>query len=336
MCSTVARWGCAALPTLCSHLNKLFTGPCISATDGKPLLSSHASTGAARQPRQVATSVCGTIRVHSCGSQNPPVKSYACWIVALTDANIRDLADRASSILISHAAHGLATSALDGMGEITLRDCLVVAAASSGSSLKQAWILEREVIPSGWSDAPVDLFIRRKGNQGALKDVGGVELKWWRRGDKSNAGNRRRDLARDFIRAAALYQHMESSAFVALLSTEVSWEKTTQTDKGDQPAMDLLCAKDAQKWNLISLQKSPAIKGAIRSVGNRVPITNIFHTKLISSLDLHLSSDRVASARVWSVVKPQRSKIMTAAEIKQFLRPSSEPQLPGDDQAKEA
>jgi len=256
--------------------------------------------------------------------------------MALTDANIRDLADRVSSILMSHAAHGLATSSLDGMGEITLRDGLVVAAASSGSRLKQAWILEREVVPNGWSDAPVDLFIRRKGNQGSIKDVGGLELKWWRRGDKSNAGNRRRDLVRDFIRAAALYQQMESFAFVALLSTEVSWDSTTQTDKGDQPAMALLGAEDTQKWNLISLKKSPAIKGAIRSLGNRVPITNIFHTKLISSLDLHLSSGRVASARVWSVVKPQRSKIMTAAEIKKFLRTSTEPQLPAGEQANEA
>lgn len=251
--------------------------------------------------------------------------------MALTNANIIDFADRVSSILMSHAAHGLATSGLNGMGEITLRDSLVVAAASSGSSLKQAWILGREVVPSGWSDAPVDLFIRRKGNQGAISDVGGVELKWWRRGDKSNATNRRRDLVRDFIRAAALYQQMESFALVALLSTEVSWVRTTQTDKGDQPAMALLSAEDAQKWNLISLKKSPAIKCAIRSLGNRVPITNIFHTKLISSLDLHLSSGRVASARVWSVVKPQRSKIMTVAEIKKFLRPSSETQLPADE-----
>lgn len=256
--------------------------------------------------------------------------------MALTDANIRDLADRISSILMSHAAHGLATSSLVGMGEITLRDGLVVAAASSGSSLKQAWLLEREVVPNGWTDAPVDLLITRKGNQGAIKDVGGVELKWWRRADKSNGTNRRRDLVRDFIRAAALYQQMESFAFVALLSTEVSWDSTTQTDKGDRPAMDLLCNEDTQKWNLIKLKKCPAIKGAIRSLGNRVPITNIFHTKLISSHALGLSSGRVASAMVWSVIKPQRSKIMTAAEIKKFLRTSSEPQLPADEQADEA
>ena len=256
--------------------------------------------------------------------------------MALTDANIRDLADRISSILMSHAAHGLATSSLVEMGEITLRDGLIVAAASSGSSLKQAWLLEREVVPNGWTDAPVDLLIRRKGNQGAIKDVGGVELKWWRRADKSNGTNRRRDLVRDFIRAAALYQQMESFAFVALLSTEVSWDSTTQTDKGDRPAMDLLCNEDTQKWNLINLKKCPAIKGAIRSLGNRVPIANIFHTKLISSHTLGLSSGRAASAMVWSVVKPQRSKIMTAAEIKKFLRTSSDSQLPVDEQPNEA
>lgn len=242
--------------------------------------------------------------------------------MALTDANIRDLADRVSSILMSHAAHGLATSALEGMGEITLRDGLIVAAASSGSHLKQAWILEREVVPQGWSDAPIDLLIRRAGAQSATKDVGGVELKWWRREDKSNAGNRRRDLVKDFIRAAALYQQMESFAFVALLSTEVSWESTTQTIKKDQVAMSLLSGEGTQKWSLNNLKESPAVKGAIRSLGNRVPITNIFHTKLVSSLDLHLSSGRVASARVWSVVKPQRSKFMTAPEINKWLQPS--------------
>lgn len=256
--------------------------------------------------------------------------------MALTDPNIRDLAGRISSILMSHAAHGLATSALDGMGEITLRDGLVVAAASAGSSLKQAWILEREVVPTGWSDAPVDLFIRRKVNQNATRDVGGVELKWWRRGDKGNAGNRRRDLVRDFIRAAALYQNMESFAFVALLATEASWQSTTQTEAGDQAAMALLTGEETQKWNLANLKGSPAIKGAIRSLGSRVPITNIFHTKLISSLDLRLSSGRIASARVWNVVKPQRSRIMSVEEIRDLLRTTPTPPMLPLEQGTEA
>lgn len=51
-------------------------------------------------------------------------------------------------ILISHAAHGLATSSLEGMGEITLRDSLIVAAAAAGAQAKQAWILQREVLPN--------------------------------------------------------------------------------------------------------------------------------------------------------------------------------------------
>lgn len=77
----------------------------------------------------------------------------------MTPAEIQDLADRISSILISHAAHGLATSSLAGTGEITLRDSLIVAAAATGAKIKQAWVLKREVLPAGWSDSAVDLIV---------------------------------------------------------------------------------------------------------------------------------------------------------------------------------
>lgn len=64
------------------------------------------------------------------------------------------------------------------MGETTLRDGLVVAAAAAGAQARQAWILDREVLPKGWTDAAVDLVISRHGNQGSIALIGGIELKW--------------------------------------------------------------------------------------------------------------------------------------------------------------
>ncbi|WP_421718339.1 hypothetical protein [Algiphilus sp.] len=240
--------------------------------------------------------------------------------MALTQSQTQDVAERICSILASHAAHGLATSSLEGMGEITLRDSLVVAAAAAGSEQKQAWVLTREVLPNGWTDSAVDLTVYRRGNSNALREVGAVELKWWRQDDKGNASNRRRDLVKDFIRAGALYQNMESFSFVALLSTEVSWEATTSTRKGDQPAMALVSGDDSQKWKIEELKDCPAVKGAVKSLNRRVPIPNIFHTKVLATLDLHLASGRTAFARVWAVNKPQRTKFLSNSEVKKLLK----------------
>lgn len=240
--------------------------------------------------------------------------------MALTKSQVQDVAERICSILASHAAHGLATSSLKGMGEITLRDSLVVAAAAAGSEQKQAWVLAREVLPTSWSDSAVDLTIYRRGNNNALREVGAVELKWWRQEDKGNASNRRRDLVKDFIRAGALYQSMESFSFVALLSTEVSWEATTSTRQGDQLAMALVSGDESQKWKIEDLKGCPAVKGALNSLNGRVPIPNIFQTKVLATLDLHLASGRTAFARVWSVKKPQRTKFLSKDEIKRLLK----------------
>lgn len=240
--------------------------------------------------------------------------------MALTKAQIQDIAERICSILASHAAHGLATSSLDGMGEITLRDSLVVASAAAGSEQKQAWVLVREVLPTGWADSAVDLTIYRRGNNDALREVGAIELKWWRQEDKGNASNRRRDLVKDFIRAGALYPNMESFSFVALLSTEVSWAATTSTHQGDRPAMALVSGGDSQKWKIEDLKDCPAVKGALNSLNGRVPIPNIFHTKVLATLDLHLASGRTAFARVWSVNKPQRTRFLSRSDVKALLR----------------
>jgi hypothetical protein len=240
--------------------------------------------------------------------------------MSLTTAQVQDLADRVCAILIAHASHGLATSSLEGMGEITLRDSLVVAAAAAGAQIRQGWVFEREVLPPSWTDSAVDLVIFRSGNQSTLKEVGGIELKWWRQTDKGNASNRRRDLVKDFMRAASLYPAVDDFTFVALLSTEVSWASTTATTGDDAPAMALLRAAGSQTWNLKKLITSPAVKRAIYYLNGKVPIPNIFHSKLLSTVELHLISGRSASAKVWLVKKPQKTHYFTSSEIAKLMQ----------------
>jgi hypothetical protein len=240
--------------------------------------------------------------------------------MALTTARIQELADRVSAILIAYASHGLATSSLDGMGEITLRDSLVVAAAATGAQIKQAWVLVREVLPQGWSDSAVDLVVYRTGQQGALKEVGAIELKWWRQTDKENASNRRWGLVKDFIRAASLYPAVDDFTFVALLSTEVSWTSTTSTTGADAAAMALVTATGSQIWNLRTLSASPAVKRSVRYLNGKLPIPNIFHSKLLSTLELHFASGRSAFAKVWLVKKPQNTHYCTPAEVGEILK----------------
>jgi hypothetical protein len=163
-------------------------------------------------------------------------------------------------------------------------------------------------------------MITRIGNQGAQHNVGGIELKWWRHGDRTNASNRRRDLVRDFIRAASVYPSVQDFAFVALLSTEVSWTSTTSTHGADETAMGLVTADDGSKiWNVHKLRGSPAVRGAVRSLRGRVPVPNIFHSKLLSSVELRFASGRSAFARVWSIRKPQRTHFLTDAELQEVL-----------------
>ncbi|GKW10821.1 hypothetical protein PEC301899_11030 [Pectobacterium carotovorum subsp. carotovorum] len=254
--------------------------------------------------------------------------------MALTESQIQEIADRFASILIAHASHGIATSSLKEMGEITLRDGLIVAAAAAGSSQKQAWIFGREKLPDGWTDSAVDLTIYRirksvgsnvennEADNEEYNTVGAVELKWWRQTDRSNASNRRRDLVKDFIRAAANYQNTESFSFVALLSTEVSWNATINTTAADKDVMPFILNQGTQKWNIRKLAKITCIKSAVRALGHRVPIPTAFHTKLLSTIDLNLASGRTASARVWRVIKPQRTTIMDMNELQnQFAIP---------------
>jgi hypothetical protein len=237
----------------------------------------------------------------------------------LTDSEITALGDAFANILISHAAHGFATSSLAGMGEITLRDGLIVAAAAVAAELRQGWLLTREFEPPDWQNADMDLLISRKGNGGATHSLAGLELKWWRREDGSNAANRRRELLRDFFRAAALSFIVEEIAFVALLSTAASWDATASTGGNDHVAMGMLGASGVQRWNINPMIASTAVRGAMRDLLDDVPITNIFHTKLISNAALHAHDQRRAFAKVWSVKKPQNSRFLDRDEVETLL-----------------
>ena len=201
------------------------------------------------------------------------------------------------------------------MGEITLRDGLVVAAAAAGAAEKRAWILQREILPSGWSDAAVDLMISRAGNAGNAVLLGGVELKWWRQKDGGNAGNRRRDLVKDFIRAGSLYQQTEEFSFVALLSTAGSWASTASTTGTDRDVMQRLLADGSQQWNLENDRTSAAVRNAVASLNGRVPLPNIVRSELLVNLSLRASGQEEAFARVWNVRKPQNTRILTDADV---------------------
>lgn len=229
------------------------------------------------------------------------------------------LANGLAQILLSYAAHGMATRSLAGMGEITLRDGLVVAAAASGAAEKRAWIIEREILPAGWTDAAVDLMISRRGNAGNIAMLGGVELKWWRQEDGGNASNRRRDLVKDFIRAGSLYQQAEEFSFVALLSTAGSWTSTASTTGSDNNVMQRLVSDGSQQWNLENDKTSAAVRNAVASLRGHVPVPNIVRSELLVNLSLRATGEEEAFARVWSVRKPQNTRILTDAEMDAVL-----------------
>lgn len=233
----------------------------------------------------------------------------------MPDAKTIRLAQRLVDILISHSAHGLATGSLTGMGEITLRDGLVVAAAAHGASEKRSLILEREILPNQWTDAAVDLMISRIGHEDVKHCIGGVELKWWRQEDGGNASNRRRDLVKDFIRAGALHREVEEFSFVALLSTVGSWSATASTTGSDKDLMQRLLQRGSQQWNLKKDNTAAAVKAAVKSLKGRIPIPNILRSEIVADASLQSSGEEVSFARVWNVRKPQNTRILTAAEI---------------------
>ena len=238
----------------------------------------------------------------------------------MQESEIQELSDRIASMLLSYAAHGLATSTISGFGEITLRDGSVAAIAASGANQNQAWIIDREFPPNGWTDSAVDLFVRSQTSHGNIRLVGGCELKWWRRDDAGNAANRRRDLVKDFIRAASLYGQVNDFSFVALLSTDVSWNKTTGTTGSDSHIMSLLNLSGSQRWNVRKMIASRAMSGSLRYLKGKLPIPNSFHSRLRSSYSLSFTSGHLAYARVWSVNRVQNSRVLPDADIETLLR----------------
>jgi hypothetical protein len=145
--------------------------------------------------------------------------------------------------------------------------------------------------------------------------VGAVELKWWRQDDAANASNRRRDLLKDFVRAAALYAQVESFSLVALISTAGSWSATVPTSGSDRQVMTRLAATGVQKWNLRKDADSAGVRGALRMLKGKCPVPNVFHTEVLAEARLQELEVQAACATVWAVRKPQGTRTLSEAEV---------------------
>jgi hypothetical protein len=62
------------------------------------------------------------------------------------------------------------------------------------------------------------------------------------------------------------------------------------------------------------------VKGAVRSLQGKVPVPNIFHSKLLSKMELSFASGRSAFAGVWSLSKPQRTHFLSPTELVAILQ----------------
>ena len=230
-------------------------------------------------------------------------------------AELEELARSIAGLLAAGAAHGLGTSSLHGIGEITFRDGIVVAVASVGSRLRQAWIIKREQVPAGWKDTPIDVVVAKK-SKGAERWLVGVELKWWRQDDGSNAGNRRSALIRDFLRCAALYQDVEDGAFIAMVSTNGSWVRTTSTSGSDARLGAALTRRGESKWDVATLSSCAGMKAAVNSLREKsVPIVSAFSSRLFAETAVCENGKEQVVARVWEVRKHQNSRILISSEL---------------------
>lgn len=219
----------------------------------------------------------------------------------------REFAKSIAAMLLSNAAHAVALGDLRAIGEIALSDGMVVAGAAVGATRRNAWIIRREVCPSTWSSGAIDLVVSRVTNRDREIWVNAVELKWWRDARSANASNRRRDLLKDMIRAAAIYPDVEGSALVALLTTRSAWKATVNTSGADKEICSRFTIDGLARWNLSTLGDTPAVKGALSSLTGLPRIPNILHTKLLVTMRIGETSD-LAFARVWGVRKPEKSR----------------------------
>ena len=230
----------------------------------------------------------------------------------------RQLAQKVSTILLSLSAHGHATSSLGGLGEISLRDGAVAAVAAVAARQRRAWVIRRELRPPAWRGANVDLVVQRR-VAGTLKWVAAMELKWWRQSDDSNASNRRRDLVRDFVRAASIYPTVEETSLVCLLARSKSWTDTITTSGKDKIVTPLIVATASTKWDLASLVQAPCVRGALRSASQSVPVPNRFTTELVAEAQVILAGKEIAAARVWSVRKHRNTRVLSPDEVVALL-----------------
>lgn len=239
---------------------------------------------------------------------------------ALEDEMARSL----SLVLLGYAAHGLGTASLSGMGEITLRDGLVAAAASVGATRGAAWIIKREHQPPAWKKGNVDLTVWRKRGR-RQRWFCATELKWWHRDDSNNASNRRAELMRDFVRAGAVYPSLvqpDKSAFVLLLSTDASWSTTVVNHRDGDAALRNHWVKvyGEQAWDLCVLKTCPGVRRAVkelRSMGVQIPA--IIRSKLAFSASVRQQRSDPATVRCWSVWKPQGATFLDDADMDSIL-----------------
>jgi hypothetical protein len=110
---------------------------------------------------------------------------------------------------------------------------------------------------------------------------------------------------------------VEEIAFVALVSTAFSWRATASTKGSDEVAMGMLGEEGSHVWNTDIMVASNAVRSAMRELVGKVPVANIFHTKLISDVAITEGSERIAFAKVWSVKKPQNSRWLNEEEIEE-------------------
>lgn len=233
----------------------------------------------------------------------------------MNESEKKEFSDRVAYMLLSHANHSLSISALGGMGEITLRDGLVVASAAQAASKNYSWVVDREFEPSEWKDGAIDIVIS-KISRGSRTKVGSIELKLWRQNDSGNASNRRRDLVRDIIRSASFYKNVDFSFFV-LLSTSASWEATFPGDGVDDEIRVMLesTSKD-EKWNIRDLSSKNCIKNSLESLNkNKVEISSHFSTRLLSNLSTNNNDKTVVFTKVWSIKKTRNSRNFDATEL---------------------
>jgi hypothetical protein len=214
--------------------------------------------------------------------------------------------------------HALGTNSAEGLGEISLRDGLVVAAAATGANRRHAWVIQREYRPEDWNGRAIDIVAKRT-VRNADRLVYSAEVKWWRDATSANAFNRRRDFVEDLIRAACMYPRVEEAALVILLATGDSY-RTTLTGVLEKV---LHAGRAIGTWNLAKLKTWPVIRRAVGALRGNIQIPNVFQTEVASwmRVDARGPATRQLWAVAWALRKPQHTHWLTDAELDDIAGP---------------